>query len=221
MEITIDNYFKKRYSLFKWRSNTSLANKAVLAFMVACFTGIMAQIIIPLPWTPVPVTGQTFAVLMAGILLGRYWGGLSMVIYILVGLVGVPWFAGMHGGYTALIGATGGYLIGFILMALFLGYFADRYIQARSFLPMLGLMLIADFVLLYIPGLLQLGIWTQKTTGYMPGIWTLLLLGFIPFIIGDIFKIAGAAALTKTITPKEDYNGELNTKNSETKNEIF
>jgi biotin transport system substrate-specific component len=214
MEITIDNYFKKRYSLFKWRSNTSLANKTVLAFMVACFTGIMAQIIIPLPWTPVPVTGQTFAVLMAGILLGRYWGGLSMVIYILIGLVGVPWFAGMHGGYTALIGATGGYLIGFILMALFLGYFADRYIQARSFLPMLGLMLIADFVLLYIPGLLQLGIWTQNTTGYMPGVWNLLLLGFIPFIIGDIFKIAGAAALTKSIAPKEAYNGELDTKKS-------
>ena len=60
---------------------------------------------------------------MAGILLGRYWGGLSMVIYIVIGLVGVPWFAGMHGGYTALIGATGGYLIGFILMAIFLGLF--------------------------------------------------------------------------------------------------
>ena len=48
----------------------------------------------------------------------------------------------------------------------------------------------------------------------MPGIWSLLLLGFIPFIIGDIFKIAGAAALTKSITPKEAYNGELDTKKS-------
>ena len=79
---------------------------------------------------------------------------------------------------------------------------------------MLVLMIFADFVLLYIPGLLQLGIWTQTTTGSMPGIWTLLLLGFIPFIIGDIFKIAGAAALTKSITPKEAYNGELDIGNS-------
>lgn len=214
MEITIDNYYKKRYSLFKWRSDTSMANKAVLAFLVACFTGIMAQVIIPLPWTPVPITGQTFAVLMAGILLGRYWGGISQVMYVLVGLIGVPWFAGMHGGFSPLIGATGGYLIGFILMALFLGFFADRYIQARNFLPMLGLMLFADFVLLYTPGLIQLGIWTQATTGYAPGIWNLLLLGFIPFIVGDLFKIAGAAALTKGITPKEAYNGEADIGNA-------
>ena len=81
MEITIDNYFEKRYSLFKWRSETSHANKLVMAFFMACITGLMAQIIIPLPWTPVPITAQTFAVLLAGILLGRYWGGLSMIIY--------------------------------------------------------------------------------------------------------------------------------------------
>lgn len=208
MEITVDNYFKKRYSLFKWRSNTSTANKVVLAFLVACFTGIMAQVIIPLPWTPVPVTGQTFAVLMAGVILGRYWGGISQILYVVVGLVGVPWFTGMHGGYSALIGATGGYLIGFILAALFLGFFADNYIKARKFIPMLGLMLFANFVLIYVPGLLQLGIWTQQVTGTAPGIWHLLLIGFIPFIVGDLFKIGGAAALTKAITPKEAFNGE-------------
>ncbi len=213
MEITIDNYFKNRYLLFKWRSNTSLANKAVLAFMVACFTGIMAQIIIPLPWTPVPITGQTLAVLMAGVLLGRYWGGISQLIYVVVGLLGIPWFTGMHGGYTALIGVTGGYLMGFILAALFLGFFVDKYIQARKFFPMLGLMLFANFILIYVPGLIGLGIWIQKTTGSTPGIWNLLLLGFIPFIIGDLFKIAGAAALTKGITPKEAYNGEADTGN--------
>ncbi len=208
MEISIDNYFKNRYLLFKWRSNTSLANKTVLAFLVACFTGIMAQIIIPIPWTPVPITGQTFAVLMAGILLGRYWGGISQVLYVAVGLLGIPWFTGMHGGYTALIGVTGGYLIGFILAALFLGLFVDKYIKARKFLPMLGLMLFANFILIYIPGLIGLGIWIQKTTGSTPGIWYLLLLGVVPFIIGDLLKIGGAAALTKGVTPKEDYNGE-------------
>lgn len=208
MEITIDNYFEKRYLLFKWRSNTSMATKASLAFLVACFTGIMAQIIIPLPWTPIPVTGQTFAVLMAGVLLGRYWGGISQAIYLVVGLLGVHWFAGMQGGYSMLFSPLIGYLIGFILAALFLGYFADRYIHARKFVPMLGLMLIANFVLIYIPGLIGLGFWIQSTKGAMPGIWTLFILGAAPFIIGDLFKIGGAAALTKAITPKKAYNEE-------------
>jgi len=204
----MNNYFEKRYSLFKWRSNTSLANKVVLAFLVACFTGIMAQVVIPLPWTPVPITLQTFAVLMAGIFLGRYWGGISMLIYLAVGLLGVPWLAGMSGGIEALLSASGGYLIGFILAALFLGYFVDRYVQSRKFLPMLGLMLFANFVLLYTPGLIQLSIWTQSATGVAPGIWELLLMGAIPFIAGDLLKIGGAAALTKVITPKQGINGE-------------
>lgn len=208
MEISMNNYFEKRYSLFKWRSNTSLVNKVVLAFLVACFTGIMAQVVIPLPWTPVPITLQTFAVLMAGIFLGRYWGGISMLIYLAVGLLGVPWLAGMSGGIEALLSASGGYLIGFILAALFLGYFMDKYVQSRKFLPMLGLMLFANFILLYTPGLIQLSIWTQSATGVAPRIWELLLMGAIPFIAGDLLKIGGAAALTKVITPKQGINGE-------------
>ncbi len=208
METTINNYFEKRYEIFKWRSDTSLANKVVLAFLVAGFTGIMAQVVIPLPWTPVPVTLQTFAVLMAGILLGRYWGGISMLIYLAVGLLGIPWFAGMSSGLEALFSASGGYLIGFVLSALFLGYFMDKYVQARKFIPMLGLMLVANFILLYTPGLIQLSIWTQSVTGSAPGIWDLLLMGAIPFVIGDLFKIGGAAALTKAITPKKSINGE-------------
>lgn len=208
MEITINNYFEIRESLFKWRSNTSLVNKTVLAFFVACFTGIMAQIVIPLPWTPVPVTGQTFAVLMAGILLGRYWGGISQIIYVAVGLLGVPWFTEMSGGVAAFFTASSGYLIGFILAALFLGYFVDRYVKSRKFLPMVGLMLFANFVLLYTPGLIQLSFWTQSVTGTTPGILDLLLMGAIPFIIGDLFKIGGAAAITKMITPKKSIDGE-------------
>ncbi len=208
MEITINNYFEIRESLFKWRLNTSLVNKTVLAFFVACFTGIMAQIVIPLPWTPVPVTGQTFAVLMAGILLGRYWGGISQIIYVAVGLLGVPWFTEMSGGVAAFFTASGGYLIGFILAALFLGYFVDRYVKSRKFLPMVGLMLFANFVLLYTPGLIQLSFWTQSVTGTTPGILDLLLMGAIPFIIGDLFKIGGAAAITKMITPKKSIDGE-------------
>ncbi len=208
MEITIDNYFEKRYSLFKWRSETSYANKLVMAFFMACITGIMAQIIIPLPWTPVPITAQTFAVLLAGILLGRYWGGLSMILYLAIGLAGVPWFAATTGGFGIIIGANGGFLIGFVLAALFIGHFSDKYINARSFMPMFGLLIFASLFLIYIPGLIQLSAWLYLVNGSLPGIWSLLSMGLLPFIIGDILKIGGAAALAKALTPKESFNGE-------------
>ena len=207
MEISIDNYFEKRYMLFKWRSNASLANKAVMALFMACITGIMAQVIIPLPWTPVPVTGQTFAVLVAGIFLGRKWGGFSQLFYVGIGVAGVPWFAGMTGGAGTLLSASGGYLIGFVLAAFFLGYFADRYVKARNFIPMLALMLFANFALIYIPGLAVLSIWTQAATGAQPSIWTLLVMGVLPFLPGEVVKIGGAAALAKAVTPKKPFTG--------------
>jgi len=205
MEITINNYFEKRYSLFKWRSETSNANKLVMAFFMACITGLMAQIIIPLPWTPVPITAQTFAVLFAGILLGRYWGGLSMIVYLAIGLAGVPWFAGATGGFGTILGASGGFLIGFVIAALFVGYFADKYVNVRSFIPMLTLLMFANFFIIYIPGLIGLSAWIYMAKGSAPGIWTLLAMGLLPFILGDIVKIGGAAALAKAVMPKKSF----------------
>ncbi len=216
MEITIDNYFEKRFSLFKWRSETSNANKLVMAFFMACITGLMAQLVIPLPWTPVPITAQTFSVLLAGILLGRYWGGLSMMMYLAIGLAGVPWFTGMSGGFGIITGATGGFLIGFVLAALFLGYFADKYVNARSFMPMFALLLFANFFLIYIPGLIQLGAWIYIVKGSAPGIWSLLAMGLLPFLVGDLIKIGGAAALAKAVTPKKSFiEGENRVDNAE------
>ena len=205
MEITINNYFEKRYSLFKWRSETSNANKLVMAFFMACITGLMAQIVIPLPWTPVPITAQTFAVLFAGILLGRYWGGLSMMVYLAIGLAGVPWFAEATGGFETILGANGGFLIGFVLAALFVGYFADKHVNVRSFIPMLTLLMFTNFFLIYIPGLIGLSVWIYMVKGSLPGIWTLLAMGLLPFILGDIIKIGGAAAFAKAVTPKESF----------------
>lgn len=214
MNVTLNNYYKKRFDFFKWRSHQSFANKTIMAFFMACITGLMAQIIIPLPWTPVPITAQTFAVLIAGIVLGRYWGGFSMFIYVLIGILGVPWFAGMTGGYEIALGATGGYLLGFVLASLFLGHFADKYIRARSFTPMLGLMLFASLILIDVTGMIGLGIWLSTTTGSFPGIWELLAMGLIPFIIGDLVKIVGASAFTKVIMPKEPFEGEVDIEQS-------
>ncbi len=205
----VDGFLKARYILFKWRYSLALVNKLILALGMACVTGLSAQIKISLPWTPVPITGQTFAALLAGVLLGKWWGGMSQGIYVVLGVVGVPWFAGWSGGYGALIGPSGGYIIGFILAALFLGHFADKYIRARSFLHMFALMLFANFVLIHVPGLIQLGLWFYIAKGAGLTLWNLLCMGTIPFVIGDITKIVAAAMLAKAITPKEAYDGEV------------
>ena len=206
MQISIvDNYYKKRFTFFKWNREQSLTTKVIIAFFMACITGICAQIVIPLPWTPVPITVQTFAVLMAGIVLGRYWGGMSILMYLALGIAGIPWFAGMNSGYGIIFSANIGYLIGFILAALFLGEISDKYIQARSFKPMLGLMLLTNFTFIYIPGLIGLSAFLYFANGSVPSIWTLLIMGLIPFVIGDLIKILGAAGLTKVITPKKPF----------------
>jgi len=198
-----------KYDVFRWRYELSVPKKLALTIGMACLTGLLAQIRIPLPWSPVPVTGQTFAVLLAGILLGKWWGGISLAIYAGLGIAGVPWFAGWGGGLGYLAGPTGGYIIGFILAALFLGHFTDTYIRSRSFLSMLALMLFANFVLIYVPGLLQLGLWLKSVGGGQVTFATLLKMGFIPFIPGDVTKAVTAAAIARGITPKSAYNSEI------------
>ena len=199
---------RTKYGVFRWRHELSIPKKLTLALGLACLTGLIAQIRIMLPWSPVPVTGQTLAVLLAGVLLGRWWGGISLAIYAGFGALGVPWFAGWGSGLGYLAGPTGGYIIGFILAALFLGYFTDTYIRSRSFLSMLALMLFANFILIYVPGLFQLGLWLSLVKGEPVAVTTLLGMGVFPFIAGDVTKAVVAAAIARGITPKSAYNGE-------------
>ncbi len=198
-----------KYEVFRWRYELSVAKKLALAIGFAGLTGLLAQMRIMLPWSPVPVTGQTFAVLLAGVLLGKQWGGMSLAIYAGLGAAGLPWFSSWSGGMGHLAGPTGGYIIGFILAALFLGYFTDTYIRSRSFLSMLALMLFANFVLIYVPGLFQLGLWLRLVQGEPVAFTTLLGMGAIPFIAGDITKAVMAAAMARGMTPKQAYNGEV------------
>jgi len=200
---------RTKYDVFRWRCELSIPKKLILALGLACVTGLIAQIRIMLPWSPVPVTGQTFAVLLAGVLLGKRWGGISLAIYAGLGAVGIPWFTGWGSGLGYLGGPTGGYIIGFILAALFLGYFTDTYVRSRSFLSMLALMLVANFILIYGPGLLQLGLWLNLVKGEPVSFTTLLSMGALPFIAGDITKAVIAAAIARGVTPKLAYNGEL------------
>lgn len=210
MEITLYvNRFKHaRYTFFQWRYQLEVYNKVILAISFACITGLLAQVRFYLPWSPVPLTGQTFAVLLSAILLGKWWGGISQGIYLGVGLAGVPWFAGMNSGFAYLAGPTGGYLIGFVLAAVFLGYCVDNYVRSRKYWTMFALMMLANFGIVFGLGLLQLYGWLSLS-GASVDLWSLLFMGLVPFIIGDTIKIAVAAGIAGSITPKQSYAKEV------------
>jgi len=196
---------RAKYNIFRGRYELSVPKKLALAVGVAGLIGLLAQVRFLVPWSPVPITGQTFGVLLAAVLLGRWWGGVSMAIYGGLGIARVPWFNGWSSG----MGATGGYIIGFILAALFLGYFTDKYIRSRSFFSMLALMLFASFILIYGPGILWLKMWLGAVKAEPVTFVALLQMGVIPFIAGDITKAVLAAAIARGVTPKSAFNGEV------------
>ena len=109
----------------------------------------------------------------------------------------------MTGGIDIFLGSTAGYFIGFIIAAYFIGYISEKYADARNFTKMAAVIGVANFALIYIPGLLGLALWAYLTQGTVLGIMDLLLMGLIPFIFGDIIKILGTASLSKVFLPKE------------------
>ena len=202
MNIDIDKYYSTRKNVFERIQDASTATKILMSFIMACITGIMAQIIIPLPWTPVPITAQTFAVLCSGLFLGKKYGCLSQILYIVLGIAFVPWFGGMTGGLETVLGSTGGFLIGFIFASYFVGYITEKYAKARNFTRMAITIGIANFVFVYIPGLAGLALFLS-VQGMSFGIIDLLMMGLIPFIAGDIVKILAAASVSKVFLPKD------------------
>ncbi len=204
----LEGYVDTRHRLFRSRSQAGLITKILLALTMAVITGLSAQLRVPLPWSPVPITGQTLAVLLSGVLLGRWWGAVSMALYVLLGVSGVPWFNGWSGGMAHLLGPTGGYLLGFVLSGLFVGYVTDRYIKARGFTSMVVLMLASNFIIIYGLGLTQLGLWLSFFKRSPVTLTQLLWMGAVPFVLGDAIKAVLAALIAKGITPKTSYGNE-------------
>jgi len=155
----------------------------VLVFVV--LTGLGAFVRIPLPFTPVPITLQTFFVLLSGAFLGSNLGAFTQLSYIFLGISGLPIFTGAGSGLAYLVGPTSGYLFGFILASFFIG----RFIKAsHNLLFTFGLFCLGDLILL------SCGvIWLKFILGY--DIMKLLFIGFLPFLPGDLFKILVAAGL--------------------------
>lgn len=183
-----------------WRSQrASRVQQALLAGFMAALTGLMAQVSVPLPFTPVPVTGQTFAVLLSGVILGARLGSLSQVIYVVAGGLGVPWFTSQSAGMGVVFGPTGGYLLGFVVTAFVLGSVVDRYSWSKDFKTLFPFMLAINLLLIFLPGLLGLALWFGVAQGEMPGFNQILILGFYPFVPGAIIKTALAAGLACAI----------------------
>ena len=143
---------------------------------------LSAQVAIPLPFTPVPVTLQTFAVILTGCLLGSGRGALAVIAYIAEGSLGLPFFSGGTAGIVHLLGPTGGYLVGCVAAAFVAGLLSER----KAALKPAGLFvtLLAAALVVYVPGLAWLSVFT--------GVSKAVALGFTPFIIGDALKIVAA-----------------------------
>ena len=165
----------------------SLAVDALLVLAGAALTAGLAQVSIPL-W-PVPITGQTLAVLLVGASLGAARGGISMVVYLLAGLVGLPVYSDHTTGAAVLLGPTGGYIVGFVLAAAFTGWLAERRWERRFLAGMLAF--VAGSVVVFLVGLpwlkVTLGLsWAQTLEG-----------GLYPFVVGGVIKAVIAALVLR------------------------
>lgn len=204
---TLDRCRAARRDFHRYRRETDVARRTALALGFAALTGIAAQIRVPLPFTPVPITLQTAAVLLAGIALGMRFGGVSQALYVGIGAAGVPWFQGGNAGLGYLAGPTGGYLIGFVVAAALVGWSIDRFDRARDIPGLLVVLLAANFVVIHGLGLIGLGLWLTVVQGAAPTGIELLTMGSLPFIPGDLVKIAGAIAIGRVIAPRDPLEG--------------
>ncbi len=171
-----------------WRPSSrshALLYDGALTLAGSALIALMAQLSLRLPWTPVPITGQTFAVLLEAAVLGARRGASAVALYLCMGAAGMPVFALGSGGIAHLLGPTGGYLFGFLGAAWLVGWLAEHGWDRR--LPTAALALLLGNALIYACGLPWLALFVG---------WSAVLpLGLFPFILGDLFKLLLAMLL--------------------------
>lgn len=167
-----------RFASLGWARSLGLA----LGFSL--LTALAAQVQIPLPWTPVPITGQTFAVLLTGALLGSRLGLLAMIAYLVEGASGLPFFRGGNGGvHYLLFSPTAGYLLSYPVAAFVTGWLAERGWD-RHFLTATAAMALGSIIILF-SGWMWLARFMSTTTAWQQGVQ--------PFLLGDVVKITLAS----------------------------
>lgn len=158
--------------------------------LVAAILCILAPISIPLTFSPIPITLGMFAVYMAGIILGRRRGTICVLVYILLGAVGLPVFSGYAGGFQKILGPSGGYLWGYLFLAWLTGFFVERFSKNMKSM-ILGAVLgaLSGTVVCYAFGTLWMGLQLHMTP--MEALWA----GVIPFIPLDLVKLVLAVVV--------------------------
>lgn len=173
------------------------ADMARVALMAA-LTAVGAQIAIPLPFTLVPFTLQVPMVVLAGLLLGARYGALSQVVYLLLGAIGLPVFAGFTGGLGVILGPTGGYLLSYPFAAAVAGLAAGAVARATRGRAVAGG---TAFGLLALVVIYALGAtWLAVQAGLTPG--AALATGVLPFVPFDVVKVVLAALLAAAVAPQ-------------------
>ena len=169
-----------------WAAPVGWTKSVALVLAFSLLTALAAQVAVPLPWTPVPLTGQTFAVLLTGALLGSRLGALAMLAYLAEGALGLPFFRNGAGGVGYLLfSPTTGYLLAFPAAAFVTGLLAERGWD-RRYLPAAAAMFVGSLVILA-------GGWLWLTLFFRTA-GEAFAAGVAPFIVGDLVKIALAAA---------------------------
>ena len=171
--------------------NISIKEMVILSFF-AGLTGVLSYIKIPLPFTPVPITGQTLGVMLSGIVLGSKLGFISQIIYLLLGIIGLPIFSGGSSGLGIIISHTGGYLWSFPIASYIIGVLVEK--KGSFDVKWLFLAsIIGGIVVIYFFGLVQFSLILQRS------LVESFMLAAAPFLLGDFFKALLAAILGSRI----------------------
>ncbi len=171
-------------SLRYFPSAASWLRDLILIVLGSLFVAALAQVTIPLPFTPVPISGQTFAVLLVGAALGSKRGAAALALYVAEGAIGLPFFADGASGMSVLTGATAGYLVGFVGAAYVVGQLADRGLERSVFTSIIPFLI--GTVIIYACGVT----WLAVVLGSFSKAITL---GLVPFLIVDSIKVLAAA----------------------------
>ncbi len=169
----------------------ALATDAALILTGAAVVAVLAQVSVPL-W-PVPITGQTLAVVVVGAALGARRGALALLAYLVIGLAGVPVFADFTGTVAAIAKPSFGFILGFIGAAFVAGWFAERAWDRKPWLAFIGF--VAASAVPFVVGIPYMALILNGVMGLELSLWQLLQVGLFPFIIGGVVKAAIAAAV--------------------------
>lgn len=185
---------------FEHRDDSAKIKKLVLAALFAALIAVGAYIKIPFTLLGVPITLQTFFVLLAAVTLGRKWGTASIIVYLLVGLIGFPVFSGGSGGLGIIFGPTGGYLYSFIPVAFLVGWLSDKSVQKNP---------VTLFAIAALGSILILGIGTiHLMFSTHVSLVTAFTGGFVPFFVGDMIKSIAIGLIAPALIRKVDFKSE-------------